>query len=257
MGLTLIQEIAATDGASLSGGTEAPGAPAVGRDLGELAGLARAALTVADDPVPVIAASDALIDFTRPDATVAHAEIAAKTATAMVIGTTGMDESQVERIRAAATRIPIVMAANMSVGVTLLAALTRRAAALLDDDYDIEIVEMHHRHKIDAPSGTALALGRAAAQGRKIDLETRTAEGRVGRTGPRKKGDIGFAVLRGGDVVGDHTVVFAADGERLELTHKASNRRVFARGAVRAALWAGGRAPGLYSMDDVLGLSSV
>jgi 4-hydroxy-tetrahydrodipicolinate reductase len=178
--------------------------------------------------------------------------MAGEMATALIIGTTGLTPEQHESVAIAAETTPIFQAPNMAVGVNLLFALTERIAALLGEDYDIEILEMHHRHKVDAPSGTALGLGQAAAKGRGVGLDDVARRGRDGITGERKPGDIGFAVLRGGDVVGDHTVVFAGNGERLELTHKASSRAVFARGAVRAALWTAGQPPGLYSMKDML-----
>jgi 4-hydroxy-tetrahydrodipicolinate reductase len=195
-----------------------------------------------------------IIDFTTPAASVAHAELAARARVAHVIGTTGLDETQMAAIGHAAAKAPIVQAPNMSLGVNVLLALVERAASVLDADYDIEIVEMHHRHKVDAPSGTALALGRAAATGRTVDLTAVAQKVRDGITGPRRRGDIGFAALRGGDVPGDHSVIFAGEGERIELTHKASSREVFARGAVKAARWAHGKPPGLYAMTDVLGL---
>jgi 4-hydroxy-tetrahydrodipicolinate reductase len=234
MGRMIMRCIHETTGAELAGGTEAPGAPALGRDLGELAGLGALGLAAADDPVALFARSEAVIDFTAPAVSVAHAELAAQAQAAHVIGTTGLDPAQQEAIARAARHTAVVLAPNMSLGVTLLTALVEQVARTLDADYDIEVVEMHHRRKVDAPSGTALALGRAAAAGRQV---------------------IGFATLRGGDVVGDHTVVFAAEGERLELTHKASTREVFARGAIKAALWARGKPPGLYSMRNVLGLA--
>ena len=239
MGQMLVREIAATPGAVLAGGSERPGGPHVGRDVAQLAGLEAAGVAVVDDPAELFAHADAVIDFTSPEATERHAALAAQSETALVLGTTGLSAAQHEVVLKAATHTPIIQAPNMSVGVNLLLALVEQVARTLDDDYDIEIVEMHHRHKVDAPSGTALGLGRAAA---------------LGWTGPRPKGEIGFATLRGGDVAGDHTVVFAADGERIELTHKASNRGVFAKGAVRAALWAADKPPGLYSMREVLGL---
>jgi 4-hydroxy-tetrahydrodipicolinate reductase len=185
---------------------------------------------------------------------VKHARIAAEKGVAYIAGTTGMAECDEDVLREAAERIPVVYAANYSVGVTLLADLVRRTAARLGPEFDIEIVEMHHRHKVDAPSGTALALGRAAAKGRGVMLDEVAVRGRDGVSGAREKGTIGFAALRGGDVPGDHTVIFAGDGERLELSHRASGRDIFARGALRAALWAIGKEPGLYNMRDVLGL---
>lgn len=255
MGRMLVQEIAATDGCTFAGGTEPAGSPFLGADPCLLAGLGASGLTITDDVAAVFAAADAVIDFTSPVATVAHAKLAAETHTALIVGTTGLTADQNEAIAIAAKSTAIVMAPNMSVGVNLLFALTQKVAATLGIDYDIEIVEMHHRHKVDAPSGTAVGLGRAAAQGRGVDLSAVSETVRDGYTGPREAGKIGFATLRGGDVVGDHTVIFAADGERVELTHKASSRGVFAKGAVRAANWTKDRRHGLYSMFDVLGLS--
>jgi 4-hydroxy-tetrahydrodipicolinate reductase len=251
----LVREVLKTDGAQLAGGTEREGSPNIGRDLGALVGTENAGVTITSDTRALFNAADAVIDFTRPEPTMAHARLAAETGTALVIGTTGLSADQEAEITALAGKTPIVLAPNMSVGVNLLFALTQKVAATLGIDYDIEIVEMHHRHKVDAPSGTALGLGRAAAAGRKVPLDDVAVWAREGHTGPRKAGDIGFATLRGGDVVGDHTVVFAADGERVELTHKASDRAVFAKGAVRAALWCENRPAGRYSMFDVLGLS--
>ena len=254
MGRMVAAQILATDGCVLAGGTEQPGSEHIGADIAELAGASAAGVTVGDNPGAMIAAVDAVIDFTVPAATVAHAAFAAEHGVILVAGTTGLDVEQQQAIDAAAAKTAIVHAANMSVGVTLALGLTTQVASILGDDYDIEIVEMHHRHKVDAPSGTALALGRAAAEGRGVDLEAVSERVRDGITGPRKAGDIGFATLRGGDVVGEHSVVFAAEGERIELTHKASSRTLFARGAVRSALWCEGKPAGLYSMADVLGL---
>jgi 4-hydroxy-tetrahydrodipicolinate reductase len=195
-----------------------------------------------------------VIDFTAPAATLAHADLAAKFGTALIVGTTGLPASAKAKLKTSAKKTVIVQAPNMSTGVNVLLALTEKLAGVLADDYDIEIVEMHHRHKVDAPSGTALGLGEAAAKGRGVALEKVARRSRDGQVGARPKGEIGFATLRGGDVVGDHTVIFAADGERIEITHKASSREVFARGAVRAAMWAKKKKAGLYSMRDVLGL---
>ncbi len=254
MGQMLVAEVLATDGCALSGGTEAPGHEALGKDVAALAGAAPAGVAVGSDPDALFAAADAVIDFTVAAAAAGHAALAAAHGTALVLGTTGLDGAAETAIAEAATKTAVVRAANMSVGVNLLLGLTRQVAATLGDDYDIEIVEMHHRHKVDAPSGTALALGAEAAAGRGVDLAAASQRVRDGHTGERRRGDIGFATLRGGDVVGEHTVVFAGPGERLELTHKAASRTVFARGAVRAALWTAGRPPGLYGMTDVLGL---
>ena len=254
MGRMVAAQILATDGCVLAGGTEQPGSEHIGADIAELAGAPAAGVTVGDDPGTMIAAVDAVIDFTVPAATVAHASFAAEHGVILVAGTTGLDVDQQQAIDAAAAKTTIVHAANMSVGVTLALGLTTQVAGILGDDYDIEIIEMHHRHKVDAPSGTALALGRAAAEGRGVDLDAVSQRVRDGITGARKAGDIGFATLRGGDVVGEHSVIFAADGERIEITHKATSRTIFSRGAIRAALWAVGKAPGLYTMRDVLGL---
>ncbi len=254
MGRMLATQVLTTDGAELIGGSEAPGSEFIGHDVAQLAGHEAAGITVGDDARALFQASDTVIDFTVPAATAAHAQMAGETGTALIVGTTGLEPAQQDAIVQAATKAPVVQAANFSAGVNILLGLTERAAGILGDDYDIEVVEMHHRHKVDAPSGTALALGSAAAAGRGVDLESVSQRVRDGHTGPRKAGDIGFATLRGGDVAGDHTVVFAGDGERLELIHKAGNRAVFATGAVRAAMWAGGQAPGLYSMADVLAL---
>lgn len=254
MGQMLIREVLATEGASLSGATERPGAATIGRDLGTLVGADPLGIAITDDAAALFAASDAVIDFTAPAATLGHAELAAAHGTALIVGTTGLSADDHAKLAQAAAKAPLVVSANFSLGVTLLAGLVRKVAATLGPDWDIEILEMHHKHKVDAPSGTALALGRAAADGRGVALADVKDAVRDGHTGARTQGDIGFATLRGGDVVGDHTVIFATEAERLELSHKAGSRVIFARGAVRAALWAAGKAPGLYSMDDVLGL---
>jgi len=254
MGRTLVQEVKEASGCRLAAAIEHPESADLGKDAGTLAGLGALDVAVGADPQALFAASDAVIEFSSPEATVAHAAMAAEAGTAHVIGTTGLDADQEAKLRESAERVPIVWAPNMSVGVNLVLAMVRRVASVLDDSFDIEVLEMHHRHKVDAPSGTALALGRAAAAGRGVNLETVARRARDGIVGGRPTGEIGFATLRGGDVVGDHTVIFAGPGERIELGHKASSRRIFARGAVRAALWAAGRAPGLYGMADVLGL---
>lgn len=254
MGRMLMEAVLTTEGCRLSGGTERPGADSVGRDVGELMGRGALGCQVVTDSGNLFAASDAIIDFTAPAATLTHAMLAADMRKVLVVGTTGLTKDDEAHLAQAAERAPIVYAPNFSVGVNVLMALTERAAAILGDDYDLEIVEMHHRHKVDAPSGTALGLGRSAAKGRGVALDRVWCKSRDGHTGARPKGEIGFATLRGGDVVGDHTVMFAADGERVELTHKASSRAVFANGAVRAARWAHGKPPGLYTMRDVLGL---
>jgi 4-hydroxy-tetrahydrodipicolinate reductase len=254
MGRMLMQTVLDTTGASLAGGIERPGHAAVGGDVGALAGVAPTGIHVGDDPSLLFAAADVVIDFSIPAAVFENARNAEEHGTALVVGTTGLGPEHRDALAQAARRVPVVVAANMSVGVNLLLGLTRQVAAILGPEYDIEIVEMHHRHKVDAPSGTALALGAAAADGRGVTLDEAAVRVRDGTTGERLKGTIGFASLRGGDVVGEHTVMFAADGERLELTHRASSRAVFAKGAVRAALWCAGKPAGLYSMRDVLGL---
>lgn len=256
MGTALIRETCATAGCRLVAACERPGSPAVGRDVGDLAGLGALGVTVTNAAEGLFRAAEVVIDFTAPEATAAHAELAARHGVALVVGTTGLTAVHEAALADAARKVAIVRAANFSIGVNLLLALTERVAATLGPDYDIEIVEMHHRHKKDAPSGTALALGAAAADGRKVPLAKAAVRGRDGITGERPLGAIGFASLRGGDVVGDHTVMFATDGERVELTHKASHRRIFAKGAVRAALWVKGRPPGLYSMRDVIALTA-
>jgi 4-hydroxy-tetrahydrodipicolinate reductase len=254
MGRMLTLAVCDTAGMTLVGGTERPGHPAIGQDVAVLASAPACGATVATDVAALFAAADTVIDFTTPDVVDGHAQLAKVHHTALVVGTTGLEARHRAALADAGAVVPVVQAANMSVGVNLLLGLTRRVAQILGPEYDIEIVEMHHRHKVDAPSGTALALGDAAAAGRGIDLDAASVRTRDGVTGARVNGTIGFATLRGGDVVGEHTVIFAGDGERVELTHKASSRFVFARGAVRAALWTQDRPAGLYSMRDVLGL---
>jgi 4-hydroxy-tetrahydrodipicolinate reductase len=254
MGRTLIKAIIDAEGITLAGAVDAPGSAIIGRDAGELAGLGACGIAVASDPAPLLANADGLIDFTIPAATLVLAELTARHGKVHVIGTTGLKDSEEKLIAEAGKRATIVKSGNMSLGVNLLAALTRRVAKTLDSSFDIEIVEMHHNKKIDAPSGTARMFGRAAAEGRGIDLATHSERGRDGETGARKPGDIGFASLRGGTVVGEHSVIFAGPAERIELTHRAEDRMIFARGALHAARWARGQKPGLYSMMDVLGL---
>ncbi|MGD0023872.1 MAG: 4-hydroxy-tetrahydrodipicolinate reductase [Xanthobacteraceae bacterium] len=257
MGRTLIHAVAATKGLALAGAVEAAGSAAIGRDAGELAGLGPNGVKVVSDVAPLLKAADGLIEFTIPAATLAFAELTAAAGLVHVIGTTGHSAAEEAVIAKTANRATIVKSGNMSLGVNLLAALVKRVARTLDEAYDIEILEMHHNKKIDAPSGTALMLGRAAAAGRGIELAQRSVRGRDGMTGARRAGDIGFASLRGGTVVGDHTVIFAGPAERVELTHHAEDRMIFARGALHAALWARGKKPGLYSMADVLGLADI
>ncbi|NBN65760.1 4-hydroxy-tetrahydrodipicolinate reductase [Pannonibacter tanglangensis] len=255
MGQALVRAVTAMDGVTLSAAIEREGSAALGRDAGELAGLGPLGVRITDDPLTAFAASEGVLDFTTPKASLWFAELAAQARIVHIIGTTGWVDGELEPLKAAARHARLVKSGNMSLGVNLLAALVRKAAAALGPDFDLEIVEMHHRHKVDAPSGTALLLGEAAAAGRGIALAEHSVRVRDGHTGPRPAGDIGFATLRGGSVVGDHTVILAGDGERVELSHKAEDRQIFARGAVKAALWARDKKPGLYSMADVLGLN--
>ena len=254
MGQQLVRALHETEGCTIAGGAEHSGSPAIGADVGVLAGIGPLGITVSPDPIELIAGAEAVVDFTTPQATLEIAGLAANARIVHVIGTTGLSEEDEAHIAAAARHAPIIKAGNMSLGVNLLTAIARRVAEALDDDFDIEVVEMHHRDKVDAPSGTALMLGEAAAEGRGIDLKEHAIRGRDGITGPRPRGDIGFASLRGGSVVGDHKIVFAGPGERIELTHLAGDRSIFARGAVKAAMWGRGKPPGLYTMSDVLGL---
>jgi 4-hydroxy-tetrahydrodipicolinate reductase len=254
MGQALTKVLAETPGCTIAGGIEAKGSPAIGKDIGAVAGLKPLGVAITDDPLPVFAHVDGVLDFTTPASTVAYAGLAAQARIVHVIGTTGLSDDDLAKLEAAARHATIVKAGNMSMGVNLIAALTSRVAKTLGPEFDIEILEMHHRHKRDAPSGTSLMLGTAAAEGRGVSLAERSVRTRDGETGPRGEGDIGFAALRGGDVVGEHRVIFAGPGERIELAHIASDRGIFARGAVHAALWARDKPPGLYSMADVLGL---
>jgi 4-hydroxy-tetrahydrodipicolinate reductase len=255
MGQMLLKILINAPGIVVVGGTERRGSAALGQDLGALAGAEPLGISVTDDPSLLFETADVVVDFTNPTATVSHAQMAAKTGCALVIGTTGFDSDQLAALHRVAQRAPVVLAANMSLGVNLLQQVVEEVARILDPDWDIEIIEMHHKQKVDAPSGTALALGEAAARGRGQQLRRIARRTRDGQVGPRVKGEIGFAVLRGGDVVGDHTVIFAAEGERVEITHRASSREIFARGALKSVLWAAGKKPGLYSMRDVLGFS--
>lgn len=258
MGRALIRQIAATPGAMLAGGIEAAGSPHLGEDLGTLAGLAEpTGLAVSDDALALFARADAVIDFTRPAASLEFAALAAQARIVHVIGTTGFEAPDEARLQAAARHATLIKSGNMSLGVNLLAALTARVAQALGEDWDIEILEMHHRDKIDAPSGTALLLGEAAAAGRGVAFGDVAARGRDGITGARARGDIGFASVRGGSVVGEHRVIFATDQERIELGHVAEDRSIFARGAVKAALWGHGKGPGLFTMMDVLGIGDI
>jgi len=257
MGRTLVKAIAETAGTRVAGAVEAAGSPLIGQDAGVLAGLAPLGVPLTDDIKPLLGGADAIVDFTIPAATLIHAELAAKHKLVHIIGTTGLTGEDESKIAELAKYTAVVKSGNMSLGVNLLAALVKRVAMTLDAEFDIEILEMHHNKKIDAPSGTALLLGRAAAAGRQVDLDQCSVRGRDGVTGGRRAGDIGFAALRGGTVVGEHAVIFAGPAERVELVHKAEDRMIFARGALKAAQWARGRKPGLYSMADVLGLSDL
>jgi 4-hydroxy-tetrahydrodipicolinate reductase len=255
MGRALTRVISETKGAVLAGALEAPGSELLGKDAGVLAGLPANGVELSADLWSMSANADGILDFTIPGATIANVAIAAQRGLVHVIGTTGLSPSDNAVIKSVTSRAIVVQSGNMSLGVNLLAALVKRVAKSLDDSFDIEIVEMHHRAKIDAPSGTALMLGEAAAGGRGIPLGTNSARGRDGETGARRTGDIGFASLRGGSVTGDHSVIFAGAMERIELTHRAEDRTMFAQGAVKAALWARDKKPGLYTMTDVLGLN--
>ncbi|MCW5694611.1 MAG: 4-hydroxy-tetrahydrodipicolinate reductase [Pseudolabrys sp.] len=254
MGRTLVKAIAESKDLKLGGALEDPRSPLIGWDAGHLAGVGENGIKLTGDAAALLAQADGIVDFTAPAATLEYAARAAAAGKVHIIGTTGTSAEDDAKIAQAAGKAVIVKSGNMSVGVNLLTALTRRVAQSLDESFDIEIVEMHHNQKVDAPSGTALMLGRAAAAGRNVDLDKKKDAGRDGHTGARKRGDIGFASLRGGTVVGEHTVIFAGPAERVELTHKAEDRMLFANGALHAARWAGKQKPGLYSMMDVLGL---
>jgi 4-hydroxy-tetrahydrodipicolinate reductase len=255
MGRALTRVISETPGAVLTGALEAPGSELLGKDAGVLAGLPENGVKLSADLWALAANADGILDFTIPGATIANVAIAAERGLVHVIGTTGLSASDDAVIKSVTKRAIVVQSGNMSLGVNLLAALVKRVARSLDQSFDIEIVEMHHKAKIDAPSGTALMLGEAAAKGRGIKLADHSARGRDGHTGARRPGDIGFASLRGGTAAGDHSVIFAGPAERLTLSHQAEDRIIFAHGALKAALWAHGKKPGFYTMADVLGLS--
>jgi len=254
MGQMLIKTVSDSDKVRLVGAVEREGHDWVGRDVGEAMGGAALGVTVTDQPLEAFAKAQAVIDFTAPAATIAFAKLAAQARAVHVIGTTGMTEEDIAQLEPCARHAVIVRAGNMSLGVNLLTKLTEKVAAALDEDFDIEVIEAHHHHKVDAPSGTALMLGEAAAAGRGVDLADVSDRARDGITGARKKGDIGFSVIRGGDIVGEHDVLFAAAGERIVLRHQATDRAIFARGAVKAAIWGQDQKPGEYDMFDVLGL---
>jgi 4-hydroxy-tetrahydrodipicolinate reductase len=255
MGRTLVKAIADSKEFALAGALEDARSPLIGWDAGTLAGIGENGVKLTGNVWPLMEQADGIVDFTIPDATSSFAALAAKAGKVHIIGTTGLTEADEATIKDAAKTAIIVKSGNMSLGVNLLAALTRRVAKTLDASFDIEILEMHHNQKVDAPSGTALMLGRAAAEGRGIDVNKCSVATREGHTGARRAGDIGFATLRGGSVVGEHSVIFAGPAERIELVHRAEDRMIFARGALHAALWARNQKPGLYSMADVLGLS--
>ncbi|MBM3614265.1 MAG: 4-hydroxy-tetrahydrodipicolinate reductase [Alphaproteobacteria bacterium] len=254
MGQMLVKTVLASDKARLVACIERPGNPWLGRDVGEAMGGAPLGVIVTDDPLPAFAQAQAVIDFTAPAATVEFAALAAQARAVHVIGTTGLEATHHAKLDAAARHAVIVQAGNMSLGVNLLTRLTQKVAAALDADWDIEVIEAHHRMKVDAPSGTALMLGQAAADGRGVSLDAARVSGRDGITGARERGSIGFSAIRGGDIVGEHDVLFAGEGERIILRHVATDRTIFARGALRAALWGQGQKPGRYDMMDVLGL---
>jgi len=253
MGRMLIRTVVESDRARLVGAVERHGNEWVGRDAGLLIGSEALGVDVTDQPLKAFAKAQAILDFTTPSATVEFAMLAAQARAVHVIGTTGMTDADLKKIALAGRHAVIVRAGNMSLGVNLLVQLTRKVAQALDSDYDIEVIEAHHHHKVDAPSGTALMLGEAAAEGRGISLDENSERGRDGITGARQPGAIGFSAIRGGDIVGEHDVLFAGTGERITLRHVATDRQVFARGALKAALWGHGKKPGEYSMADVLG----
>ena len=254
MGRELARIVLETNGCSLMGGLEAPGSPHVGKDYGELIGVGKNGVIISDEPAAVLSACDGIIDFTTAPATLTLVKLTAARKKFHVIGTTGIGVEGDAIIKAASAQTVIMKTGNYSLGINLLASLVKKAAAALGEEFDIEILEMHHRNKVDAPSGTAYLLGKAAADGRDISLKDKSVRSRDGITGARRAGDIGFATLRGGSVVGDHTVMFAGAAERIELSHKAESRDIFAYGAVKAALWCKAQKPGLYNMNDVLGL---
>ena len=254
MGRELIRIVHDSPHCGVAGAVERPESPLLGKDAGEVAGVGPLGIEITSDALPLFTHIDGVLDFTTPATSLATAAMAAQARIVHVIGTTGFSAEDEAKLEAAARHATIIKSGNMSLGVNLLAVLVEEAARALDERFDIEIVEMHHKHKVDAPSGTALLLGKAAAAGRRIALADHTISARDGHTGERPLGAIGFAALRGGSVVGDHSVIFAGAGERLELTHRAEDRQIFARGALAAALWGRGRSPGLFSMRDVLGI---
>ena len=255
MGQTLVNLIAKSDKLELVGALERPNHEWIGKDIGLAMGGSKLDVVVSEDPIEVIANAEAVIDFTTPSATIEFSKLAAQARAIHIIGTTGLSKKDLEKIKAASFHSVIVRAGNMSLGVNLLVALTKKVAAALDEEFDVEIIEQHHKHKVDSPSGTALMLGEAAADGRGIRLAETAVKGRDGITGARKKGSIGFASIRGGDIVGKHDVLFASNGEQLILSHNATDRNIFARGALKAVIWGRDKQPGQYDMMDVLGLN--
>ena len=254
MGQMLVKTIAASESAKLVGVLEREGHEWLGQDIGTAMGGSALGLTVSDDALAAIANAHAVIDFTAPEATLGFSKLCAQARAAHIIGTTGMSDAQIAQLEPASRHCPIVRAGNMSLGVNLLTQLTRQVARALDADFDIEVIESHHHHKVDAPSGTALMLGEAAAEGRGVDLAQVRDSARDGITGARRRGDIGFSAIRGGDIVGEHDVMFAGAGERIILRHVATDRGIYARGALKAALWAQDKGPGQYNMMHVLGM---
>ncbi len=253
MGRALLEAVAAAPDMLLAAALDRPGSPLLGRDAGELIGTSLG-VPISENVVAAMRGADVLIDFTRPEATLPHLAACQAAGVAMVIGTTGFDAAGKSAINAAAADIPIVFAPNMSVGVNLTFKLLDIAARILDEGFDVEIVEAHHRHKVDAPSGTALRMGEVVAEALGRDLKTCAVYGREGVTGERQSTTIGFATIRAGDIVGEHTALFAGTGERVEITHKATSRMTFALGALRASRFLAGRTAGLFDMQDVLGL---
>lgn len=255
MGLTLIRAVTQSPALSLTVAIDRADSPVMGKDAGEIAGAGTAGIKITDNLAAVIEQFDVLIDFTRPDVTLGYLEICKQSGKKMVIGTTGFSDAQKAQINEAAEATAIMMAPNMSVGVNLSLKLLEMAAKVMGEYTDIEIIEAHHRHKVDAPSGTALRMGEVIAKTLQRDLKDCAVYGREGITGERDRKTIGFSTIRAGDIVGEHTVMFADEGERVEITHKASSRMTFANGAVRAAAWLADKPHGLYDMQDVLGLS--
>ncbi len=255
MGKMLVESVHTNKATSLVGALDHPGSSLIGNDAGEIAGVGRIGVPVLGDLSSIISRTEVIIDFSTPSATLANAQICADNGTPIVVGTTGFSDEEKQQLTELSSKIPMCIAANYSTGLNISLKLLELAAKAVDEDVDIEIVEAHHRHKVDAPSGTALAMGETIAKARNLDFKEFALFAREGITGARRKDTIGFSTVRGGDVVGDHTVMFMADGERLEVTHKASNRMAFAHGAVRAAVWLVKKEPGVYDMQDVLGLS--